>query len=207
MSFSLSGAIDLAADIIAHAPADGRIAKTAARLPSIQKEGGGRHGHSTNPVATKYQGTTKDGDSITLELSDDKATIDHVDFGNPLFVCDNPFWSIFPGDNSTKTKVQIWQSGGFRRRRWQLQLRRRWHGWSVRIDRRGRFRGERDNPRRDRPVGRRNAVSVGGCRRRAGGGHRLRIRDRLHRQRGRHERLTAFPRYSHHKPLPAERGP
>lgn len=113
MSFSLSGAIDLAADIIAHAPADGRIAKTAARLPSIQKEGGGRHGHSTNPVATKYQGTTKDGDSITLELSDDKATIDHVDFGNPLFVCDNPFWSIFPGDNSTKTKVQIWQSGGF----------------------------------------------------------------------------------------------
>jgi hypothetical protein len=108
VSLSPSGVLDVYANVLSVAGDEGKIASATATLPAVEKGGGGQA--STNPedpIGSTYKGQTSDNLSISLELSDDKSHIKHVDISMPTIPCLGTFWEVLPGDESTDVTIPI----------------------------------------------------------------------------------------------------
>ena len=108
VSLSPSGVLDVYANVLSVAGGEGKIASATATLPAVEKGGGGQAAtNPEQPVGSTYKGQTSDGLSISLELSDDKSYIKHVDVSMPAIPCLGTFWYVMAGDDSNDVFIPI----------------------------------------------------------------------------------------------------
>ncbi len=108
VSLSPSAVLDVYANVLSVAGDEGKIAAATATLPAVEKGGGGQAGtNPEDPVGSTYKGQTSDGLPISLELSDDKSHIKHVDMSMPTIPCSGTFWEVLPGDESNDVFIPI----------------------------------------------------------------------------------------------------
>jgi hypothetical protein len=114
LSFSLSSALDVYAGVLGAAGDSGTIAKATATLPAVE-QGSGDHpsNGSEQPIGSTYTGSTTDNLPITIELTDEKTGIKHVDWSNPNFPCSRPIIFSTAEDNKVDAFGPIEADGTF----------------------------------------------------------------------------------------------
>ncbi len=98
LTLSLSGGLDIYADVLGAAGDSSRLASVTATLPAVQKGGGGQRGQQL--IGGTYKGSTSENEPFSIELTDDKTQIKHIDWSTPRFSCPGSFVSVVPEDRS-----------------------------------------------------------------------------------------------------------